>query len=254
MFLPASSGAVYVPPRPTFDPQNWATQYTAVYRIKADPDLEGLYMSPIVPAQIGVGGMIGRRCQLHSSEIRVSVQSNVGTFIVSGGATIIGDSWVSGNGPQTAGVPSDIDFPPAYAPTSYEAGLLTPMRLIVAVDRQPDGSNPPEIQELLDYSAIGFGTMMVAPYIPERRHRFVVLHDEIIYPPPHNYFSFARMIDYDRLLGHPVLLQYQDSATVGTYAKVATNAPICWLGSAIFDASAHAPSAFEFSIRTVYSE
>lgn len=258
MILPESAGACYVP---HYSPAgehhlNWCDQRAIGYTCHGENDLGGIYMSPIQPSTIGIGGAIGRRALLDSSEIRMFIQNGTDSFQMNPGATIPGDSWIEGTGPNSAGVPTDIEFPPTYAPNIFELGAIPPLRLIVALDRQPTGQGTiePDVDQVLDFTFASFPTMQGCPLNQNMRKRFLVVHDEVINPPLNSNFQLTRVINWKKLLGKEPVIQWRTATASSAYSGVATNAPIVWCGSGYYDGTGVAPEAVEFNIRTYYRD
>lgn len=232
MYLPRQSGAVYVPEQGRWPRDNRAMVIANNYHATGDGAQSALYLTGIAPRTAGVGGTIGDRCFVDGIDVRLSGQVSRPFYEMNAGATIVGDSWVSGSGPQAAGVPTDIVFPPTRMPPPYEQGVATTLRFLVAVDRQPEGATLPVLGDIMETALFpGSGNYMHRIPTPDAQRRFTILHDEVIYPQPHSLIHFALNLDMHKLLGGPLPVTFRAGTSTAGYAGVATNAVVMWVMS-----------------------
>lgn len=207
-------------------------------------------MTQIQPNAIGIEKAIGLAVDVESSEIRCTIQSNVSQYVTNAGFLIPMGTFANGTGPTL-----DITVPQTTFPRPFEQGYLTPLRLIVVVDRQPTGpaTSAPTIDQVLDFSWTSGGSMLTSPHRQSMRRRFVVVHDEVIHPGSQSIYSVARTVNWVKLLGAPLRIQFNRSGS-SAYEGIAANAPICYIGTGFHNGLNQFPVAPEYSITTYYDD
>lgn len=220
----------FVPLVPSRDAVKWCDQRLTDVELRGVDVVDGIYMHPVEPGGVDVGQCIGRQYHLESSEIRAQIVKEEAAFQMSSGFTVEPDSWFEGTGPLPTLYPLGIDIPPTFAPPISQQKGVPPMRLIVAVDRQPRGLVPPDLDQVLDFSVVGNASGMCAPLNKNNQERFLVVHDETININSRvAEYQLSRTVDWIKIFGKPVTVTLKSSGEEPDYQGVASNACVMWL-------------------------
>lgn len=253
---------------------NWCDgQIPAAYFASGEGTKRAHYLSPITTSSATTGGLIGDTAAFLYTDIRLFLQDNVNNgFVMKAADTnnnVIaigpfvgpppgGPDYVNGTGPL-ADRSVNVGIGAITAPTPYDMGFMPPVRLIVAVDRQPTEpptTNTPQAQEVLDFTPPGAVSFPVCHVKEENRGRFAIVLDKIYYfKTPDQAYIIEHINWLDVTASHEPLYFEARPRPGNLYDTVQKNAPLMWIGSPYIDGAGQgSPLVALGTWRTVYVE